>query len=136
MTILLILGGALVILAVVLVSAAAGTTESGHAVSGVDRSVAARQAMTNAPKELNSEYDEPFADRVIAPFQPGRWPSAAGSRAPTPPNGSAASSTSPATPTGLDRRPGPVRQGDRRDALFLISLALQLSWGRLHDALS
>ena len=35
MTILLILGGALVILAVVLVSAAVGTTASGQAVSGV-----------------------------------------------------------------------------------------------------
>ncbi|MGA8247642.1 MAG: type II secretion system F family protein [Nocardioides sp.] len=69
MTILLILGGALVILAVVLVSAAAGTTESGHAVSGVDRSVALVQALTNAPTALTREYDESFTDRIMAPFQ-------------------------------------------------------------------
>jgi tight adherence protein C len=68
-TILLILGGALVILAVVLVSAAAGTTESGHAVSGVDRSVALVQALTNAPTALTREYDESFTDRIMAPFQ-------------------------------------------------------------------
>jgi tight adherence protein C len=68
-TILLILGGALVILAVVLVSAAVGTTESGHAVSGVDRSVALVQALTNAPTELTREYDESFTDRIMAPFQ-------------------------------------------------------------------
>lgn len=69
MTILLILGGALVILAVVLVSAAVGTTESGHAVSGVDRSVALVQALTNAPAALTREYDESFTDRIMAPFQ-------------------------------------------------------------------
>jgi len=68
-TILLILGGALVILAVVLVSAAVGTTASGQAVSGVDRSVALVQALSNAPTELTKEYDESFADRVMAPFQ-------------------------------------------------------------------
>jgi tight adherence protein C len=68
-TILLILGAALVILAVVLVSAAAGTTESGHAVSGVDRSVALVQALTNAPTALTREYDESFTDRIMAPFQ-------------------------------------------------------------------
>jgi tight adherence protein C len=68
-TILLILGGALVILAVVLVSAAAGTTESGHAVSGVDRSVALVQALTNAPAALTREYDESFFERIMAPFQ-------------------------------------------------------------------
>jgi len=68
-TIFLILGGALVILAVVLVSAAVGTTASGQAVSGVDRSVALVQALSNAPTELTKEYDESFADRVMAPFQ-------------------------------------------------------------------
>jgi tight adherence protein C len=66
---LLILGGALVILAIVLVSAAAGTTAGGQAVSGVDRSVQLVQALTNAPKELTKEYDESFADRIIGPFQ-------------------------------------------------------------------
>jgi len=68
-TILLILGGALVVLAVVLISAAVGTTASGQAVSGVDRSVALVQALSNAPTELTKEYDESFADRVMAPFQ-------------------------------------------------------------------
>lgn len=69
MTILLILGAALVILAVVLVSAAFGTTAGGEAVSGVDRSVALVQALTSAPKELTKEYDESFADRIMAPLQ-------------------------------------------------------------------
>jgi tight adherence protein C len=69
MTLLLILGGALVVLAIVLISAAAGTTASGQSVSGVDRSVALVQALTNAPKELTKEYDESFADRIMAPLQ-------------------------------------------------------------------
>jgi tight adherence protein C len=69
MTLLLILGGALVVLAMVLVSAAAGTTASGEASSGVERSVALVQALTNAPKELTKEYDESFGDRIMAPFQ-------------------------------------------------------------------
>ena len=69
MTILLILGAALVVLAIMLVSAAVGTTASGRAVSGVDRSVALLQAVTTAPKELTKDYDESFADRVMAPLQ-------------------------------------------------------------------
>jgi tight adherence protein C len=69
MTLLLILGGALVVLAIVLISAAAGTTASGQSVSGVDRSVALVQALTNAPKELTKEYDESFADRIMGPLQ-------------------------------------------------------------------
>jgi tight adherence protein C len=69
MTLLLILGGAMVILAVVLVSVAMGTTASGEAVSGVDRSVALVQALTNAPKELTKEYDASFGERIMAPFQ-------------------------------------------------------------------
>src|SRR3954463_10608217 len=69
MTLLLILGGALVLLAIVLVSAAAGTTAGGQSVTGVDRSVALVQALTNAPKELTKEYDESFTDRIMAPLQ-------------------------------------------------------------------
>ncbi len=69
MTILLILGGALVVTAVLLVSAAASTTASGQAVSGVDRSVALVQALSNGPSELTKEYDESFTDRIMAPFQ-------------------------------------------------------------------
>ena len=98
MTILLILGAALVVLALVLVSAAMGTTASGQTVSGVDRSVALVQALTNAPKELTKEYDESFADRIMAPFPgPGPRRSRAGSPAATPPNGSGTGSTWPAT---------------------------------------
>src|SRR3954447_17086388 len=67
--ILLILGAALVVLAIVLVSAAVGTTASGRAVTGVDRSVALLQAVSNAPKELAKDFDESFADRVMAPLQ-------------------------------------------------------------------
>jgi tight adherence protein C len=69
MTLLLILGGALVLLAIVLISAAIGTTAGGHAVSGVDRSVALVQALTNAPTQLTKEYDESFGDRIMAPLQ-------------------------------------------------------------------
>src|SRR5690349_8631074 len=58
-----------VLLAIALVSAAAGTTAGGQALSGVDRSVALVQALTNAPKELTKEYDEPFAERILKPFQ-------------------------------------------------------------------
>src|SRR4051794_21879687 len=69
MTILLILGGAMVVVALFLVSAAASTTSGGQAVSGVDRSVALVQALTSAAPELSKEYDEPFYDRIMAPFQ-------------------------------------------------------------------
>jgi tight adherence protein C len=69
MTLFLILGGALVLLAIVLVSVAVGTTASGQTVTGVERSVALVQALTNAPKELTKEYDEPFSVRVLAPLQ-------------------------------------------------------------------
>jgi tight adherence protein C len=69
MTILLILGGAMVVLALFLVSAAASTSAGGQAVSGVDRSVALVQALTGAPTELTKEYDESFSDRIMAPFQ-------------------------------------------------------------------
>ena len=69
MTIMLILGAALVVLAVVLLSAAFGTTAGGEAVSGVDRSVALVQALTSAPKELTKEYEESFGDRIMAPLK-------------------------------------------------------------------
>jgi tight adherence protein C len=69
MTILLILGGALVVLALFLVSAAASTAANGQALTGVDRSVALVQALTGAPAELAKEYDESFSDRIMAPFQ-------------------------------------------------------------------
>jgi tight adherence protein C len=69
MTILLILGGALVVLALFLVSAASSTATGGQTMTGVDRSVALVKALTGAPAELVKEYDEPFSDRIMAPFQ-------------------------------------------------------------------
>jgi tight adherence protein C len=69
MTILLILGAALVILAIVFVSAAVGTSANGETVGGVERSVALLQALTGAPAELVKEYDESFSDRIMAPLQ-------------------------------------------------------------------
>ncbi|HEX5369978.1 MAG TPA: type II secretion system F family protein [Dehalococcoidia bacterium] len=69
MTLFLVLGAALVILAIVLISAATGTTAGGHAVTGVDRSVALVQALSNAPTQLTKEYDESFGDRIMAPLQ-------------------------------------------------------------------
>jgi len=65
MAILFILGIGLVLLAIVLV----GSALSSSSETGVVRSLAVLEAMTNAPKELNEQLDKPFADRVIAPFQ-------------------------------------------------------------------
>ncbi|HEX3930698.1 MAG TPA: type II secretion system F family protein [Nocardioides sp.] len=69
MTLLLIMGAALVLLAIVLASAAAGTTAGGHTATGVDRSVALVQALSNAPQAMTKEFDESFADRIMAPLQ-------------------------------------------------------------------
>jgi tight adherence protein C len=69
MTILLILGAVLVITALILVSAAAGTEASGRALGGVDRSVALIEALSGSPKELTKEIDEGFGDRIMAPLQ-------------------------------------------------------------------
>jgi tight adherence protein C len=65
MTILFILGLALVLLAIVL----AGSALSSTSESGVTRSLAVLEAMTNAPTELNQELEKSFADRVIDPLQ-------------------------------------------------------------------
>jgi tight adherence protein C len=69
MALFLILGAVLVVVAVFLVSVAFGTTAGGQTVSGVDRSVALVQALSNAPTELTKEYDESFGDRIMAPLQ-------------------------------------------------------------------
>jgi tight adherence protein C len=69
MTIFLVLGAALVITAIVLITAAMGTTASGRAVGGVDRSVALIEALSGAPRELTKDLDEPFAERIMAPLQ-------------------------------------------------------------------
>src|SRR3954469_2254631 len=65
MTLLFILGIALVLLAIVLL----GSAMSPSAESGVTRSLAVLEAMTNAPKELTGELDKPFSDRVLEPLQ-------------------------------------------------------------------
>ena len=65
MTLLFILGIGLVLLAIVLVGSALSTTSE----SGVSRSLAVLEAMTNAPQELNAELDKPFGERVLAPMQ-------------------------------------------------------------------
>ncbi len=65
MAVLFVLGVALVLLAIILIGSALSTSTD----SGVTRSLAVLEAMTNAPKELNKELDKPFADRVIEPFQ-------------------------------------------------------------------
>lgn len=65
MTLLFILGISMVLLAILLVgSALSSTTET-----GVTRSLAVLEAMTNAPKELTKDLDRSFADRVLEPLQ-------------------------------------------------------------------
>jgi tight adherence protein C len=65
MAILFVLGIALVLLAILLIGSALSTSTD----SGVTRSLAVLEAMTNSPTELSKELDKPFADRVIEPFQ-------------------------------------------------------------------
>jgi tight adherence protein C len=65
MTLLLILGMSMVLLAIVLVGSALRSTTD----TGVTRSLAVLEAMTNAPTELTKELDRSFADRVIEPLQ-------------------------------------------------------------------
>lgn len=66
MTLVFILGIALVLLAIILVAIAYGSTaQSG----GVTRSLAVLEAMTNAPKELSAELERSFGDRVLEPLQ-------------------------------------------------------------------
>jgi tight adherence protein C len=65
MVLLFVLGIGLVIVAILLVGSAMNTQTE----SGVTRSLAVLEAMTNAPKELNKELDKPFAERVLAPLQ-------------------------------------------------------------------
>lgn len=65
MILLFVLGISLVLLAILLVgSALSSTTET-----GVTRSLAVLEAMTNAPTELTKDLDRSFADRVIEPLQ-------------------------------------------------------------------
>jgi tight adherence protein C len=65
MTLLLIMGAALVFLAIFMVSTALGDAQS----SGLNRSLAVLEAMASGPKELSKDLDKPFADRVLAPLR-------------------------------------------------------------------
>ncbi|MBS43210.1 MAG: secretion system protein TadC [Nocardioides sp.] len=66
MTLVFILGVVLVLAAVfVLALALRGDAEA----SGVGRSLAVLEAMTNAPEEMRTELDRPFSERVIDPLR-------------------------------------------------------------------
>jgi tight adherence protein C len=65
MTILFVLGIGLVFLAIILIGSALSTSTQ----SGVTRSLAVLEAMTNAPPELNAELEKSFGERVLAPLQ-------------------------------------------------------------------
>jgi tight adherence protein C len=65
MAVLFVLGIALVLLAILLLGSALSTGTP----SGVTRSLAVLEAMTNAPKELNAELEKSFGERVLAPMQ-------------------------------------------------------------------
>jgi tight adherence protein C len=60
------MGLALIIVALLLVAMA---LQGDAATSGVGRSLAVMEAMTNAPKELQQDLERPFAERVLEPFQ-------------------------------------------------------------------
>jgi len=65
MVLVFVLGICLLLLAILLIgSAMSSTTET-----GVTRSLAVLEAMTNAPTELTKDLDRSFADRVLAPLQ-------------------------------------------------------------------
>ena len=65
MIIMFVLGVLLVLLAIALIGSALSTSTD----SGVSRSLAVLEAMTNAPKELNQELEKSFGERVLAPLQ-------------------------------------------------------------------
>ena len=66
---LLILGGALIVVAILLVSLAWGSVAASEGAGGVDRSLALLEALTGAPKQLAKDIDESFADRIMGPLQ-------------------------------------------------------------------
>ena len=66
MILLFILGVFLVLGAIALIAL---TMAESDGPAGTDRSIAMIEAMSNAPKELTEEFDKPFAERVIGPFQ-------------------------------------------------------------------
>lgn len=65
MILLLVLGVAMVLSAIALVSFAFGDGEP----RGLNRSLAVLQAMTTAPKELTKDLEKPFSERVLEPVR-------------------------------------------------------------------
>jgi len=65
MVLLFVLGISLVLLSIILVGSALSSTTQ----TGVTRSLAVLEAMTNAPTELTKDLDRSFADRVLEPLQ-------------------------------------------------------------------
>ena len=63
MTLLLVMGVALVFLAIYIVSTALRDAEA----HGLNRSLAVLEAMSTAPKELSKDLDKPFGERVLEP---------------------------------------------------------------------
>ena len=105
-SIVMIVGIALIGLAIVLILATLALSPRGQ--TGVGRSMAVLEALTSAPKEMKTELDAPFADRVLVPLIGRAQGSDAGSRRPTPANASTTSSSSPATPPGGPRTGSPA----------------------------
>jgi len=66
MTMVFVLGVLLVLLAVLVVSMALGEAKP---AKGLGRSIAALEAMAQAPAEMRAELDKPFDDRVLRPLQ-------------------------------------------------------------------
>ena len=67
MTILLVMGAILILLAIVIVGQAMSASEP----RGLNRSLAVLEAMTNAPTELTKDLDKSFQERVLAPARAG-----------------------------------------------------------------
>jgi tight adherence protein C len=65
MTIVFILGVAMVVLAIVLVGSALGSSTD----TGVTKSLAVLEAMTNSPKENHNDLEKSFGERVLQPLQ-------------------------------------------------------------------
>ena len=65
MTLLLVMGAALVFIAIYMVSAALGDAEA----RGLNRSLAVLEAMSSGPKELTKDLDKDFGERVLAPLR-------------------------------------------------------------------
>ena len=66
MVMLFVLGVLLMMVALAIVAFALRPV---HEAEGINRSIAVLRAMTSAPKELTSDLDRPFADRVLQPLQ-------------------------------------------------------------------